>query len=101
MHCVCRHLLTKQPATGARRQHSNGSPDDDGRSWYGLQPIGSGQNGIVATTPFFAVGFCLGRAPLSHVVAAEIPTTGLRDYTYALGSVFNIINQWAVAFSIP
>ncbi|KAM0429236.1 hypothetical protein ACHAPT_006450 [Fusarium lateritium] len=59
------------------------------------------RTGIVATVTLFTFGFSLGWAPLSHVVAAEIPTTGLRDLTYALGSVFNIVIQWAVAFSIP
>ncbi|OLN95876.1 Hexose transporter HXT15 [Colletotrichum chlorophyti] len=59
------------------------------------------RSGIVATVTLFGMGFSLGWAPLSHVVAAEIPTTGLRDFTYALGSVFNIVVQWAVAFSVP
>lgn len=49
----------------------------------------------------FGVGFQLGWAPLSHVVAAEIPTTRLRDITYAFGAVFNIAIQFAVSFSIP
>ena len=49
----------------------------------------------------FGIGFQLGWAPLSHVVAAEIPTQRLRDKTYALGSVFNIAIQFAVSFSIP
>ncbi|KAM5347734.1 hypothetical protein ACJ41O_007558 [Fusarium nematophilum] len=59
------------------------------------------RTGIVVMVTLFGVGFGLGWAPLSHVVAAEIPTTGLRDLTYALGSIFNIVIQWAVAFSIP
>ncbi|KAM0556772.1 hypothetical protein ACHAPJ_005832 [Fusarium lateritium] len=59
------------------------------------------RSGIVATVTLFGIGFSLGWAPLSHVVAAEIPTTGLRDLTYAVGAVFNIVIQWAVAFSIP
>ncbi|KAJ3542365.1 hypothetical protein NM208_g3256 [Fusarium decemcellulare] len=64
-------------------------------------PSHSVRTGIVVTVTLFMVGFSLGWAPLSHVVAAEIPTTGLRDLTYALGSVFNIVIQWAVAFSVP
>lgn len=59
------------------------------------------RTGIVTMMTIFTVGFCLGWAPLSHVVAAEIPTTGLRDLTYALGSVVNIVIQFLVAFSIP
>lgn len=57
--------------------------------------------GIVAMVTIFGVGFQLGWAPLSHVVAAEVPTQHLRDQTYALGSVFNILIQFAVSFSIP
>lgn len=64
-------------------------------------PSHSVRTSIVVMVTLFSVGFSLGWAPLSHVVAAEIPTTGLRDLTYALGSVFNIVIQWAVAFSIP
>ncbi|KAM5368937.1 hypothetical protein ACJZ2D_009246 [Fusarium nematophilum] len=64
-------------------------------------PSHSIRTGIVVMVTLFGVGFGLGWAPLSHVVAAEIPTTGLRDLTYALGSIFNIVIQWAVAFSIP
>ncbi|RYP01161.1 hypothetical protein DL764_006284 [Monosporascus ibericus] len=57
--------------------------------------------GIIAMLTVFGAGFQLGWAPPSHVVAAEIPTTRLRDATYALGSVFNIAIQFAVSFSIP
>lgn len=59
------------------------------------------KTGIVTMVTIFNFGFAIGWGPLAHVVAAEVPTTGLRDYTYALGSVFNILIQWAVAFSIP
>lgn len=58
-------------------------------------------SGITAMVTVFGVGFQLGWAPLSHVVAAEIPTTRLRDATYAFGAIFNIAIQFAVSFSIP
>lgn len=58
-------------------------------------------SGITAMVTVFGVGFQLGWAPLSHVVAAEIPTTRLRDATYAFGAIFNILVQFAVSFSIP
>lgn len=64
-------------------------------------PSFSIRTGIVTMVTIFGVGFQLGWAPLSHVVAAEIPTNRLRDLTYALGSVFNIAIQFAVSFSIP
>ncbi|KAL1611992.1 hypothetical protein SLS60_000215 [Paraconiothyrium brasiliense] len=57
--------------------------------------------GIVAMLTLYIFSFSLGWAPLSHVVAAEIPTQHLRDKTYALGAVFNIAVQFAVSFSIP
>lgn len=59
------------------------------------------RNGIVAMTTLFNVGFSLGWAPLSHVVAAEIPTTRLRDATYAFASVINIVVQFVVTFTVP
>ncbi|TGJ82197.1 hypothetical protein E0Z10_g6576 [Xylaria hypoxylon] len=59
------------------------------------------RTGITTMVTIFGVGFQLGWAPLSHVVAAEIPTTQLRDQTYALGSVFNIAIQFVVSFSVP
>ncbi|ROW08386.1 hypothetical protein VMCG_03098 [Cytospora schulzeri] len=59
------------------------------------------KEGITAMVTVFAVGFQLGWAPLSHVVAAEIPTTRLRDSTYAIGAIFNITIQCAVAFATP
>lgn len=59
------------------------------------------KTGITAMVTIFGVGFQLGWAPLSHVVAAEIPTTRLRDQTYAVGAVFNILIQFLVTFSLP
>jgi MFS transporter, SP family, sugar:H+ symporter len=64
-------------------------------------PSFSIKTGIVTMVTIFGVGFQLGWAPLSHVVAAEIPTNRLRDLTYACGSICNIIIQFAVSFSIP
>jgi SP family sugar:H+ symporter-like MFS transporter len=57
--------------------------------------------GITAMVTVFGAGFQLGWAPLSHVVASEVPTTRLRDLTYALGATLDIIVQWAITFSIP
>ncbi|CEN61290.1 hypothetical protein ASPCAL07950 [Aspergillus calidoustus] len=46
---------------------------------------------IAVMTTIFGVGFCLGWAPISHIVAAEIPSARLRDATYSFGSAFNIL----------
>jgi hypothetical protein len=56
---------------------------------------------ITAMVTLFGVGFQLGWAPLSHVIAAEIPTSRLRDQTYAFGAIFNIVIQFTVAFCVP
>lgn len=59
------------------------------------------RQGITAMVTVFTLAFSLGWAPLSHAVAAEIPTQRLRDKTYAFGSVFNISVQFAISFSMP
>ncbi|KAK8035724.1 general substrate transporter [Apiospora marii] len=64
-------------------------------------PLLSVKTGIVAMVTVFGVGFQLGWAPLAHVIAAEVPTQRLRDKTYAVGSVFNIVIQFLVSFSVP
>lgn len=64
-------------------------------------PTKSMKIGITAMTTIFGAGFCFGWAPVSHVVAAELPTNRLRDVTYATGNVVQIIILFAVNFSIP
>ncbi|KAH8714587.1 general substrate transporter [Ilyonectria robusta] len=64
-------------------------------------PSSSIRKGIVSMTTIFNIGFCMGWAPLSHVVSAEIPTTRLRDLTYALASSFNVVIQFTISFTIP
>jgi hypothetical protein len=56
---------------------------------------------ISVMTTIFGVGFCLGWAPISHIVAAEIPSARLRDATYSFGSAFNILVQFVISFCIP
>ncbi|EXJ80884.1 hypothetical protein A1O3_07172 [Capronia epimyces CBS 606.96] len=64
-------------------------------------PSYSARQGITAMVAIFGAGFCLGWAPLSHLITAEVPSSRLRDQTYALASVFNVAIQFAVSFSIP
>lgn len=59
------------------------------------------KSGILAMLTIFGAGFQVGWGPLSHVVAAEIPTMRLRDQTYAIGACFNIALQFAISFSLP
>ncbi|CAH0045644.1 unnamed protein product [Clonostachys solani] len=56
---------------------------------------------IAVMTTIFGIGFCLGWAPISHIVAAEIPSSRLRDVTYSFGSSFNILVQFVISFCIP
>lgn len=49
------------------------------------------REGITAMVTLFGVGFNFGWAPLSHVVAAEIPTLRLRDKIYGLGSAIKYV----------
>lgn len=57
--------------------------------------------GITAMTVVLNAAYCFGWAPLSHVITAEIPTTRLRDITYATGSVVNIAVAFSITFSLP
>ena len=66
-----------------------------------LAPTLDVRKAITAMTTVFGVGFCLGWAPLSHVITAELPTNRLRDMTYASASIVNISIQCAVALSLP
>lgn len=56
-----------------------------------------------ATVMLTLFGACLqfSWSPLFHAVVAEVPTQRLRDQTYAVGCLFNVITQWTVSFSMP
>lgn len=58
---------------------------------------------LAATLMLTVFGICLNFSwsPLFHAVVAEVPTQRLRDQTYAVGCVFNILTQWALSFSMP
>ena len=63
----------------------------------------TGSTRLAATLMLTVFGACLqfSWSPLFHAVVAEVPTQRLRDHTYAVGCVFNIITQWALSFSLP
>jgi hypothetical protein len=42
----------------------------------------------------FSLGFCLGWAPLSYLVSAEVPSQQLRDKTTPMGFAVGIVIQW-------
>ncbi|OKL57883.1 hypothetical protein UA08_06713 [Talaromyces atroroseus] len=64
-------------------------------------PSLAARKGITAMVSVFGAGYSIGWAPLAHVIAAEIPSVRLRDFTYGLASLVNIVIQFAVSFSIP
>ncbi|KIX03630.1 uncharacterized protein Z518_07183 [Rhinocladiella mackenziei CBS 650.93] len=57
--------------------------------------------GITALLTIFYGGFCLGWAPIYHILTAEIPNSRMRDMTYTVASVVTVVTQFAVAFTIP
>ncbi|EEP78964.1 predicted protein [Uncinocarpus reesii 1704] len=59
------------------------------------------QTGLVALISVYNFGFCTGWAPLSHTVAAELPTSRLRDMTFRTANAVNIILQLVITLVIP
>ena len=47
--------------------------------------------GIISMLALMTVGFSIGWAPLTYVVATEIPALRLRDHTLRVGFVVNVI----------
>ncbi|KAL2693478.1 hypothetical protein Neosp_000038 [[Neocosmospora] mangrovei] len=56
---------------------------------------------IVAMMIVFVVGWTCGWSPNSHILSAEIPNQRLRDMSYRVGSVINVIMQFVTAFTLP
>lgn len=65
------------------------------------EPSKSAKIGITALTTVFAVGFNFGLGPVSHVITAELPSSRLRDITYATASTVAVVTSFAVTFNIP
>ncbi|CDO92667.1 unnamed protein product [Kluyveromyces dobzhanskii CBS 2104] len=59
------------------------------------------KKGVVATMMIKNFSYCLSWAPLSYVISSEIPTPRLRDKTYAVGILFNILFAFLTAFTLP
>ncbi|CAH0052386.1 unnamed protein product [Clonostachys solani] len=56
---------------------------------------------IVSMLCFMTFGFSLGLAPLTYVVATEIPALGLRDATLRLGFCVNVLFNFVSNFILP
>ncbi len=59
------------------------------------------KGGIVAMLLLFSFGWSLGYAPLAYVVAAELPSPHLREYTLRLGYTAKLIMEFVVSFTYP
>lgn len=59
------------------------------------------KKGVVATMMINGFAYCISWAPLSYVISSEIPTPRLRDKTYAVGILFNILFAFLTAFTLP
>lgn len=64
-------------------------------------PSNSVKSGLVAGLCLMVLGFSLGWGPISTVLCAEIPTNRLRDVSYRIASIINVVTQFTVAFSLP
>ncbi|KAI1876205.1 uncharacterized protein JN550_001701 [Neoarthrinium moseri] len=57
--------------------------------------------GIVSMLSLMACGFSIGLAPLTYVVATELPALRLRDATLRLGFFVNVLFNFLSNFSLP
>ncbi|KAF5016217.1 hypothetical protein F66182_12173, partial [Fusarium sp. NRRL 66182] len=55
--------------------------------------------GIVAMLLLFSFGWSFGYAPLAYVVAAELPSPYLREYTLNVGYTVKLIMEFVVSFT--
>lgn len=57
------------------------------------QPSFGTKSAIVAMMVVFNHGYSLGWAPVAHTLSPEIPNLYMRDMTYRVASVLNIVTQ--------
>ncbi|KIW46759.1 uncharacterized protein PV06_02403 [Exophiala oligosperma] len=59
------------------------------------------RRGIVAMLLVFSFGYSLGWAPLTYLIAAEVPSLALREHTLRLAYTIKLVTEWAVSFTYP
>lgn len=59
------------------------------------------KSGIVAMMNIFTFGYAFGYAPLAYVISSEVPSLKLKDKTYRVGMLMNILFAFLVAFTLP
>ncbi|KAM0669745.1 hypothetical protein ACQRIU_000140 [Beauveria bassiana] len=57
--------------------------------------------GIVAMLMLYSFGWSFGYAPLAYVVAAELPSPFLREYTLRLAYSVKLIMEFVISFTYP
>ena len=57
--------------------------------------------GIVAMLLLFSFGWSFGYAPLAYVVASELPSPYLREYTLRVGYTVKLLMEFVVSFTYP
>lgn len=61
----------------------------------------SAKAGIVAMLMLYSFGWSFGYAPLAYVVAAELPSPFLREYTLRLAYSVKLIMEFVISFTYP
>ncbi|KAG4437829.1 hypothetical protein IFR05_006675 [Cadophora sp. M221] len=57
--------------------------------------------GIVAMLLLYSFGWSFGYAPLAYVVAAELPSPHLREYTLRVGYTVKLVMEFVISFTYP
>ncbi|PVH83886.1 general substrate transporter [Cadophora sp. DSE1049] len=57
--------------------------------------------GIVAVLLLYSFGWSFGYAPLAYVVAAELPSPHLREYTLRMGYTVKLVMEFVISFTYP
>jgi MFS transporter, SP family, sugar:H+ symporter len=57
--------------------------------------------GIVAMLLLYSFGWSVGYAPLTYVIAAELPSPYLREYTLRVAYTVKLIMEFVVSFTYP
>lgn len=63
--------------------------------------VTAAKSGIVAMLLLFSFGWSFGYAPLAYVVAAELPSPYLREYTLRAGYTVKLVMEFVISFTYP
>lgn len=57
-------------------------------------PSLSERRGIVAMLLVFSFGYCVGWAPLTYLIAAEVPSPALREHTLRVAYTVKLVTEY-------